>query len=61
MNGHLNAALILIDRIIEELESGFIACPTCGDQEPTNNLDSLRDLKAVKAEMIKAVEKDTTK
>ena len=38
MNGHLNAALILLDRALEEIENGFVRCETCGDQEETKDL-----------------------
>ena len=57
MNGNLNAALILLDRALEEIENGFIACNRCGDQEDTKDLDFVDDLKAVKAEILAAVDK----
>lgn len=51
MNGNINAALILIDRALEEIEHGFVPCSTCGDQEDTKNLDFVDDLKGVKVEL----------
>jgi len=51
MDGNINAALILIDRALEEIEGGFVPCPTCGNQEDTKNLDFVDDLKGVKAEL----------
>jgi len=36
---------IIIDRVIAGLESGFIACNRCGDQEDTATLDCMSDLK----------------
>jgi len=40
-----SVAKILIDRVITELEVGFIACNRCGDQEDTATLDCMDDLK----------------
>lgn len=61
MNGHLNAALILIDRALEEIENGFVACPVCGWQEDTKNLDFVDDLKDAKAELVKLVEEEQSR
>ncbi len=43
----LPAAKILIDRVITDLEGGFVACNRCGDQEDTKTLDCMSDLKAL--------------
>tara|TARA_R110000851_G_C12853142_1_gene543076 strand:+ start:51 stop:395 length:345 start_codon:yes stop_codon:yes gene_type:complete len=56
MNGNTNAALILIDQVLEEIESGFVACNRCGDQEDTKNLDFVDDIKSIKSELMKSVE-----
>lgn len=48
MNVKLNNALILLDRIIEEIEGGFVRCESCGDQEQTKDLDFVDDIKEVK-------------
>lgn len=42
-------AKIIIDRVVEELENGFVACERCGDQEDTATLDCMTDLKRLKA------------
>lgn len=55
MNGHINSALVLLDRALEEIENGFVACSTCGDQEDTKNLDFVDDIKTAKEELVKAV------
>lgn len=55
MNGHINSALVLLDRALEEIENGFVACSTCGDQEETKNLDFVDDIKTAKDELVKAV------
>ena len=52
MKGHLNEALILLDRALEEIEGGFVRCERCGDQEETKDLDFVDDLKAVKSELV---------
>jgi len=52
MNGNLNAALILLDRALEEIESGFVRRERCGDQEDTKDLDFVDDLKAAKSELL---------
>lgn len=52
MNGNLNAALIFLDRALEEIERGFIACARCGDQEDTKDLDFVDDIKMAKAEVL---------
>jgi len=53
MSGNLNATLILLDGVLEEIENGFVACDRCGDQESTKDLDFVSDLRAVKAELEK--------
>lgn len=55
MNAHLNSALILLDRALEEIENGFVACERCGDQEDTKDLDFVDDLKVAKEELVKLV------
>ena len=52
MDGNLNAALILLDRVLEEIESGFVRCEDCGGQESTNDMDFVDDLKIVKSELL---------
>lgn len=52
MSGNLNAALILLDRALEEIENGFVHCETCGEQEETRNLDCVDDIKAAKSELL---------
>ena len=42
-------AKIIIDRVVEELENGFVACERCGDQEDTATLDCMTDLKRLKS------------
>jgi flagellar motor switch protein FliM len=49
---NINGALILLDRALEEIENGFVACAKCGDQEDTKTLDFVDDLKAVKEELL---------
>jgi len=51
-NGNLNAALILIDRALEEIENGFVRCERCGEQEGTKDLDFVDDIKAAKSELL---------
>lgn len=58
MNGNLNNALILLDRVLEQAETGFIACKTCGDQEETKDLDLVDDLTLAKSELLAMVEKE---
>lgn len=58
MNQHLNCALILLDRALEEIENGFVPCQRCGDQEDTKDLDFVDDLKAVKSELMQILEKE---
>lgn len=60
MNQYLNSALILLDRALEEIENGFVACKRCGDQEDTKDLDFVDDLKAVKSELMKLLDKERT-
>lgn len=54
MNANINNALILLDRVLEEIETGFVPCATCGDQEDTKNLDFVDDIKMAKAELLSA-------
>ena len=54
MNANLNAALILLDRALNEIDGGFVRCEVCGDQESTKDLDFVDDLKSAKAEILKA-------
>lgn len=42
-------AKIIIDRVVSELEGGFVACKRCGDQEDTATLDCMSDLKRLQA------------
>jgi recombinational DNA repair protein RecR len=58
MNVNINNALILLDRVLEEIENGFVACKTCGDQEDTKNLDFVDDLKMAKSELLVVADKD---
>lgn len=46
-------AKILINRVVEELENGFVACERCGDQEDTATLDCMSDLKKLKGLLAK--------
>lgn len=52
MSGNLNAALILLDRALEEIERGFVRCAACGEQEDTKDLDFVDDIKAAKSEVL---------
>jgi hypothetical protein len=54
---NLNSALILLDRALEDLDNGFVACETCGDQEDTKNLDCVDDIKLAKAELLAFLKK----
>ena len=58
MNINISNALILLDRALEEIENGFVACSTCGDQEDTKNLDFVDDLKMAKSELLILAGKD---
>jgi hypothetical protein len=58
MNGNLNAALILIDRALEEIERGLVPCKRCGDQEDTKELDFVGDIKAAKSELLLVLGRD---
>lgn len=49
---NINAALIFLDRALEEIERGFVACNRCGDQEETKNLDFVDDIKSAKTELL---------
>ncbi|MCK7542921.1 hypothetical protein MLC59_01890 [Marinobacter bryozoorum] len=39
----------IIDRVVEELENGFVRCERCGDQEDTATLDCMSDLKRLQS------------
>lgn len=39
----------IIDRVVAELQTGFVRCERCGDQEDTATLDCMTDLKRLKA------------
>ena len=56
MNGNLNAALILLDRALEDMEVGFVRCDTCGDQEDTKDLDFVDDIKEARTALLLAVD-----
>ena len=43
-DGSSNSSRALLDQIIEQLEGGFVACSSCGDQEDTATLDVMSDL-----------------
>jgi hypothetical protein len=58
MNGNLNNALILLDRVLEQVETGFVACQTCGDQEDTKNLDFVDEIKMAKSELLIMLERE---
>jgi hypothetical protein len=58
MSENLNHALILLDRALEEIEVGFVACSRCGDQEDTKNLDCVDDIKLARAELLAFLGKD---
>ena len=57
MDGNINAALILLDRAIDDLEVGFVPCKRCGDQEDTKNLDCMSDLKSAQKELLAFVDR----
>ncbi len=56
MNGNLNAALILLDGVLGDIEVGFVRCETCGDQEDTKDLDFVCDIKEAKAALMRAAD-----
>ena len=49
---NINTALVSLNRALEEIENGFVACSTCGSQEDTKTLDFVEDLKIVKESLI---------
>ena len=51
-NGNINAAGILLDRALGEIEGGFVRCEHCGEQEDTKDLDFVDDLKAARTEIL---------
>ena len=52
MNANINTALILLDRALEEIESGFVRCSHCGEQEDTKSLDFVDDIKRAKSAIL---------
>jgi len=44
----LSDAFILLSSACDEIDTGFVACSRCGDQEDTKDLDFADDLKQVK-------------
>jgi len=54
MNGNINNALILLDRALEEIETGFVPCASCGGQDDTQNLDFFDDLKMGRSYVLEA-------
>lgn len=55
-NTHINSALLLLERALDEIETGFVACERCGDQEDTKNLDFVDDLKTAREELLKTIQ-----
>ena len=51
-DGNINAALVFLDRALEEIDNGFVACSRCGDQEDTKNLDFVDHIKLAKSELL---------
>lgn len=58
MNVNMNAALLFLDRALQEIESGFVPCATCGDQECTKNLDFVDDIKEAKTALLRVIESE---
>lgn len=56
-DGNINNALLLLDSALSQLETGFVLCETCGDQEDTKTLDCVDDLKMVKHELLAFINK----
>lgn len=54
-NVHVNDALLLLDSALEEIETGFVRCENCGEQEDTKSLDFVDEIKAARDELLKAV------
>ncbi|MAD47099.1 MAG: hypothetical protein CMH98_19060 [Oceanospirillaceae bacterium] len=46
----------MLERALDEIETGFVACERCGDQEDTNNLDFVDDLKTAREELLKTIQ-----
>jgi hypothetical protein len=55
INGHINNALLLLDSVLEQIETGFVRCEHCGEQEDTKTLDFVSEIKAVRNELLKAI------
>ena len=51
----LSEALISLDLSLDEIESGFVACERCGDQEETKSLDFVDDVKSARREILTAL------
>ncbi len=58
MNTNLKVASILLDRVLQEIESGFVRCEQCGSQECTKDLDFVDDIKVARSEILLALEKE---
>lgn len=56
MNHKLNNALILIDSVYDEIETGFVACASCGNQEDTKSLDFVSDIEEIRRLLISLTE-----
>lgn len=57
-DGNINAALVFLDRALEEIDNGFVACRTCGNQEDTRDLDFVDDIKLAKSELLIFIQKE---
>ena len=51
----LSGAVISLDLALEEIESGFVACERCGDQEETKSLDFVDDVKSARRALLTAL------
>lgn len=51
----MNQALVLIDQVIEQMNTGFVVCRHCGEQEDTATLDFAGDVKEIKQILLKAI------
>lgn len=47
-DGSKNSSRALLDHVIDQLEGGFVACSSCGDQEDTASLDVMDDLRRLR-------------
>lgn len=52
INSRLNTSLLMLERVLHELDQGFVLCNRCGDQEDTKDLDCVDDLKNVRNELL---------